>query len=154
MSLPAIREKIFQLPRSRKILFLVFLVVFFIVVMEGVYYILILKNKNQELKIEKRGIYTYVTSEEGEKERFISGTIRHMETADDSTSLEVELEGFDEILKLHLPSDIMIYSWANNGTVVRRAERSDLRMGLKILISSILEKDNKEIEAKGITILE
>ena len=61
MQLPAIREKISRLPRLYKTLLLLFLVVFLALVIEGSYYLWILKAKEKEPKY----INTNVAYQEG-----------------------------------------------------------------------------------------
>ena len=154
MSFPAIKEKILQLPRSRKILLLFLVFLIFIIVGEGFYYFLVYKNRDKKLRIEKKGIYTLLTSEEGSRDRFVSGIIKQIGVSDGLTLLELEVEGSNNKLKVYVPSDAVVYSWTDNGIMVRRVDRSKLIMGLKILISRIFENDDKEVVAKRVTILQ
>ncbi len=154
MQPPFIEDKIAQVSRLRKVLILVVLILVLILVAGGSYYVWMLRGRDEKLKIEKRGVYSYVLSEEVDEGRFISGVIKRMGELGDPPYLELEVENSNKTLRVDIPPDVGIYLWTENGTVVRRSDRRELKTGLKILISRITEKGEIEIEAERITILQ
>ena len=76
MPLPAIREKISQLPRSYKLLFLFLAIIILILVVESTYYLWMLRSKTEESRYidtdvtYQEGVYLYsrgvIAEEEGE----------------------------------------------------------------------------------------
>ncbi len=101
-----------------------------------------------KLRIKKKGIYTYVQSEEMGTDRFLQGTITEAHT-DGSFSLRVK--DSDRIINLILKQGATLFSWQEGENQAHHGE--ELELGDQVLVSGISELSKDQIEVSRITVL-
>lgn len=107
-----------------------------------------LENGDGQLRVQKKGFYTYVFSEEMGEEKYLSGKV----TSLDNDSFLLKNDESDRQIRVNLLPGAKIFYWSKDEAIYL-ADQSEVILGSQVLVSGISERGENEIEASRITVL-